>query len=303
MGDEDPAMFTNPLFKWLGVRYARLSVPWDVIRYPYELSQASTWLSDAKKAGVQPLVAFDRSVVHPRELPSLGTYSHAVGAFLRLFPWVKEYEPWNEENQAGEPTASNPKRAAEYYNWLSRACQGCSVTAADLLDGPSIEGWLKRFLPNVHNAQLWGLHPYFEMTNGGEQTLSRFIALTHGQIWLTEAGTPIWRFIRAKHSFHFSTSRQEEQDTTRLLTMISRHDRISGVYYYQWRSPTTLATAEAQLRHHERVIQTWDSGVLDPSCSIRPAFEVLARAVGLNPAKAPKERSLLGHQECVLALS
>src|SRR5579871_6759555 len=88
IGDESPAMFSDPLFKWLGIRYARLVIPWNVTRSEAELSYATTWLNDAKQAGVQPLVSFDKNINAPKELPTLPNYQKAVTEFMTLFPWV-----------------------------------------------------------------------------------------------------------------------------------------------------------------------------------------------------------------------
>ena len=199
VGDQSPAMFSDPLFRWLGVRYARLDIAWDATRVSYELEAATAWLNAAKEAGVHPLVSFDKDYARPHELPSLATYSEAVGEFMKRFPWVTEYEPWNEENQEAEPTYANPARAASYYNWLHGACKGCTVLAADVLDGPSMEHWLKGFLPHVHNVALWGLHPYFELTYGGENPLSKFWRLVHGgHVWFTEAGEPVWQYTHSR---------------------------------------------------------------------------------------------------------
>lgn len=301
VGDESPAMLTDPLFKWLGVRYARLIIPWDVTEHPAELAAVTSWLSDASEGGVEPLVAFDKSVVHPSELPSVASYSRAVGEFMRRFPAVKHYQPWNEENQGNEPTHSNPVRAAAYYNWLNRACSGCAVTAADMLDGPTMEPWLRKFLHYVHNARLWGLHTYFELTYGGDRDLSRLARLVGGRIWLTEAGTPMWRFVRSERRFRFNSSAGQVEATHRLLRMVANHSRISRVYFYQWRTPTFVGASETQLSHHRRVTETWDSGLLNPSCSVRPAFTILARALGRHPANAPRTHRSSSGLECLSA--
>ena len=296
-------MLTDPRFKWLDVRYARLIVPWDVTEHPAELSAVASWLARAREDEVQPLIAFDKSVVHPNELPSVGSYSRAVGQFMRRFPWVNQYQTWNEENQGNEPTHANAARAAAYYNWLGRACRGCAVTAADVLDGPTMESWLRRFLHYAPNARLWGVHPYFELTYGGEQELAKLVHLVHGRIWFTEAGTPLWRFVRSEHRFRFNTAGGQAEATHRLLAMVARHSRISRVYFYQWRSPTPVTASEAQKSHHRRVTETWDSGMLNPNCSVRPAFTILARALGRDPANAPQTHRSPGGQECLSASS
>jgi hypothetical protein len=303
IGDESPAMLTDPLFRWLGVRYARLMVPWDVTEHPAELSAVTTWLDEASEAGVQPLVSFDKSVAHPNLLPTLATYSQAVGAFMRRFPSVNQYQPWNEENQGNEPTHSNAARAAAYYHWLSGACRGCTVSAADLLDGPTMEAWLRHFLRYVHHARLWGLHTYFELTYGGNHDLSRLSHLARGRIWLTEAGTPMWRFVRSERRFRFNSLDGQAEASHRLLTMVAHNSRISRVYFYQWRTPTSVTASETQLSHHRRVTETWDSGLLNPNCTVRPAFTILARAFGRRPATAPHTRRSPNGEECWSASS
>jgi hypothetical protein len=166
-----------------------------------------------------------------------------------------------------------------------------------------MESWLRRFLRYVHNARLWGLHPYFELTYGGEKELAKLDHLAHGRIWLTEAGTPLWRFARSEHRFHFNTAQGQAQATHRLLAMASRNSRISRVYFYQWRSPTPVTASEAQKKHHRRVTETWDSGLLNQNCSVRPALTILARALGRRPSNAPRVRRSRSGWECVLANS
>jgi hypothetical protein len=161
-----------------------------------------------------------------------------------------------------------------------------------------MESWLRRFLRYVHTARLWGLHPYFELTYGGDKELARLDHLAHGRIWLTEAGTPLWRFARSEHRFHFNTAQGQAQASQRLLAMVSRNSRISRAYFYQWRSPTPLTASEAQKKRHRRVTETWDSGLLNPNCSVRPAFTILARALGRHSANAPHTHRSPGGQEC-----
>jgi hypothetical protein len=58
-----------------------------------------------------------------------------------------------------------------------------------------------------------------------------------------------------------------------VLDLAKERPRIRRVYFYHWdaNSPT----------------QAWDSAFIDPFGSPRPAFDVLARARGRNPRKAP----------------
>jgi hypothetical protein len=290
VGDENPSMFFDPRFAWLGVHQARLIVPWDVMRHRAQLDRAALWLETARAAKVEPLVSFNQSVAHPSALPRVSAYAATVSAFMRRFPWVTHYETWDEENEASEPTSHDPARAARYFNWLSGACRGCRVAAADLLDGPSMEEWVSRFAAYARQPQIWGLHPYLELLYGGRVQLSRLLDMTHGQIWLTEAGLPVWRFVRTDRQFRFTGRADQLRAARRLLTISRSSWRISRIYYYQWRSSSSLSASRAQYRRHRRVTVTWDSGLFNPGCTIRPIFTVIARALGRSAAHAPRVR-------------
>lgn len=299
IGDQDPAVFSDPRFAWLGVRSARVIVPWDATRHHGDLARAEWWLDAARAAGVEPLVAFNQSSKHENLLPTMSSYEGAVRAFLRKFPWVNHYQPWNEENQGGQPTSHNPRRAAEYFNWLNAACHKCAVTAADLLDGPSMAPWLHTFLKYAHNPELWGLHPYIEMHLGGHQPLYALQGMVHGSIWLTEAGLPLWRFTRSNKQFQYTSMSEQVLGVRRLLTLEHLTGRVTRIYYYQWRAPVPLSTSKSQLRHHRHIEATWDSGLLNPSCSPRPTFGLIAKALGRNPSQAPPARLSHNHFECL----
>jgi hypothetical protein len=49
------------------------------------------------------------------------------------------------------------------------------------------------------------------------------------------------------------------------------------------------------------VTVTWDSGLFDPDCAIRPIFTVIARALGLSAADAPRVRRAERGAACVAA--
>jgi hypothetical protein len=299
VGDQDPAMLTDPRFTWLGIRSARLTVPWDATRHHGDLMAAEQWLNAARAAGVEPLVAFNQSTKHENLLPSVSSYAGAVRAFLRHFPWVTHYQAWNEANQGGQPTSHSPARAAQYFNWLNGACHKCAVTAADLLDGPSMASWLRTFLKYAHNPQLWGLHPYIELHQGGNAPLNTLERMVHGQIWLTEAGLPMWRFVRKENSFQFTSSSEQVRAVRRLLALMRLTRRITRIYYYQWRAPVPYSLAASQFRHHRHVSSTWDSGLLNPDCSIRATFKVVAQALGRNASSAPRVRRSHNGWECL----
>jgi hypothetical protein len=288
ISDNSTALFGDPRFRWLGVHVARVVVPWDIVRRPRELAWYSAWLQAARAQGVRPLVVFNADPSHPRRLPSLATYTGATESFMNLFPWVLEYTPWNEENHPLQPTANDPHRAAQYFNALSSYCRSCSITAADVLDIPNMATWVRSFLRFAHRPRLWGLHSYVDVGLGIHQRTSQLLRMVHGQVWFTEAGGVVWRWERPYHSHRATFVVHPETHAAvlarRLLSLAAISPRVTRVYYYQWRVPHTLRWARA----HGQL--SWDSGLLRPDCSTRPAFFVIAQAVGRSAIHVPRAR-------------
>ncbi|HVA20096.1 MAG TPA: hypothetical protein VMU55_07970 [Solirubrobacteraceae bacterium] len=284
ISDDSPALFEDPRFGWLKVRMARVVMAWDVMHRPAELAWRDQWLADARAHGVEPLVAFSYDPRHQRWLPSLSDYGKAVRRFMRSHPWVREYTPWEEENHYLQPTARDPRRAAQYYNLLASDCRSCEVTAADVLDEPNMTSWVSRFLHYAHHPRIWGLHNYIDLNDGTDAGTLRLLRLVRGEVWFTETGGLVWRYERLSRRYIVRGSRYAARAASRLKALASTSRRIRRIYYYQWRVPLTLAQAR-----RGRVV-TWDSGLIAPSCALRPAFDVVARVLGQNPARAPRAR-------------
>src|SRR6058998_1636168 len=104
ISDQHPGTFGAPLFRQLGVRYARLVVPWDALNYSPDRTAADAWLTAARATGARPLVSFSHSRVRPRKLPSVRQYERAFRQFRARYPWVRDYSPWNEANHQSQPT-------------------------------------------------------------------------------------------------------------------------------------------------------------------------------------------------------
>jgi hypothetical protein len=288
ISDNSTALFGDPRFRWLGMHVARLVVPWDTIRRPRELSWYSAWLQAARVERVRPLVVFNADPSHPRRLPSLAAYTYATEGFMKLFPWVLDYTPWNEENHPLQPTANDPRQAAHYFNALSAYCPSCSITAADVLDIPNMASWVQSFLHYAHRPRLWGLHSYVDVGLGSHERTSQLLRMVRGQIWFTEAGGVVWRWERPYHSHRATFIVHPETHAAilarRLLSLAAISPRVTRVYYYQWRVPHSLRWVRA----HGGI--SWDSGLLRPDCSTRPAFFVIARAVGRSTIRVPRAR-------------
>src|SRR3954471_9112184 len=74
IGDQKPTMFTDPRFRWLGIRRARIVVSWDVQRSKSERQWVAGWLAAARRSHVEPLVAFGHawSGKNRTHLPGVG---------------------------------------------------------------------------------------------------------------------------------------------------------------------------------------------------------------------------------------
>ncbi|HEX4188933.1 MAG TPA: hypothetical protein VHY83_13640 [Solirubrobacteraceae bacterium] len=286
ISDNQPATFADPRFHWLGMSVARLVVPWDVVKRKTELGWQTAWLAEARAHGVKPLIVFDKDPSKPTQLPSLAAYGKAVKAFMTMFPWVRDYSPWNEENHYLEPTSRDPQRAAQYFNLLSLLCRKCNVTAADVLDISNMAEWTQKFLHYAHHPHLWGLHNYTDLSAGSHERTSLFLSIVPGAVWFTETGGVVWRYEHpnsGRRGYYIVHSESYASEVAgHLLALAHVSSRVTRVYYYQWRVPHTVSWAKA----HGKL--SWDSGLLRPDCHLRPAFSVLARAMGRNPSRAPR---------------
>ena len=59
-------------------------------------------------------------------LPSVAAYKSAFKRFHAQFPTVKTFGVWNEGNHVSQPTAKNPKRAAQFFLAARAACGNCT---------------------------------------------------------------------------------------------------------------------------------------------------------------------------------
>jgi hypothetical protein len=278
IGDQKAAMFSDPRLAWLHIQRARLVVSWNVVRTPRERVLVDAWLADARRAGIEPLVAFGHAwdARHRKILPSVRAYRQAIAAFRARYLWVRVYTPWNEANHCSQPTCRRPERAAAYYVALRRACPRCEVVAADVLDQPNMVRWLRAFrraLPRGMAPTLWGLHNYLDANRLRSTGTRRLLRAVPGRVWFTETGGVMSRrHYRDKIAFEESPAHAAKA-TAWILRLAARLPRVRRVYFYQWNA--TSAT------------QVWDSGFIGPYGEPRAAFAVLARARGRNPARAP----------------
>lgn len=240
IGDQKPDTFRDQRLRDLGVRHARLVVPWDaVFRDPARLA---TWLHEARTAGMTPLLAFGAGVdarcpEDPCEAPSVEELATAFSAMRAAHPWVTEFETWNEANHRSQPTGDRPDLVAGYYGAMRARCPTCTIVAADVLGDWTMEPWLAE-LRNALTvpAALWGLHNWTDVTEGGTTATDRLLRAVGGEVWITETGGVV-RFTTAQgHKWPYDEQRAARAIRFAWDTAVARADRIRRVYFYNWRA-------------------------------------------------------------------
>jgi hypothetical protein len=243
VGDENPLMFTNPAWADLQVGIARYFAPYDVAsgKDPIALSNLEAWLSEAQVHHVEPLVAFYHTAKNATRLPSVKTYTSDMQAFVKMFPWVTDLQPWNEVNRGNvrapgdRYNSPSPKQSAQYYLALKRVCPTCTIVGLDVLDSTNTGATLAYINAFKHDVgkrnmpHLWGLHNYSE-TNRFENNGTRAVLNdVPGQLWLTETGG----LAEFRPAFPYSLTRQAKA-TKYMFSLADSSSRITRLYVYSF---------------------------------------------------------------------
>jgi hypothetical protein len=263
IGDQYPGMFSDPRWQALDVPDVRYMVSWNALHHASERRDLDAYMAAARAAGARVLLGLNHARGHHEghRLPSVRAYSREFAALHKRYPWVTDFETWNEENLCGQPTCRNPKRAAQFYNAARRRCPDCRIVGADLLDVPNMAGWARRFRRYAKGPLLWGLHNYLDanrFTTSGTRTLLRTV---RGDIWFTETGGLVRRTNGSKIRFAAGIA-HAGRATTQVFRLAALSRRIKRVYFYQW--------APAPDPH-----ATWDSALTDRRGRARPALAIL----------------------------
>jgi hypothetical protein len=271
IGDQQATMFASPLFQALDVPIVRYIAPYDAMNSGVDKRNAEAFITAAQASGAKVLVAFYHSRVHPMTMPSKGAYSSAVSKFIKAFPGVKEYQPWNEANRGtvkGQYASPTAKQAATYYMTLRSVCSGCTIAGLDLLDGinmaPSLK-YLKQFQKLAKPAPtIWGLHNYSDTNRNSTTRTKAFLKAVKGSVWLTETGG----IVKFGSVFPGGTAGQKRAASAlKLMFKIAdSNSRIKRLYIFQW----TGSASNAQ----------FDAGLTNPNGTARPGYTVVKDHIG-----------------------
>jgi hypothetical protein len=263
IGNENPSMFSNPLYQQLHTKIVRYVVPYDAVVRPYSLQQATAFIDDAEAAHEQVLVAFYHSEYTPMQLPSVAAYQRDVQKFVALFPNVRQYESWDEANRGNVAHAfSSPSAvsAAKYYQALLRVCKGCTVIGLDVLDEQEIVATLhyisefKREVSRLETVvpKIWGLHNYSDVNRLEGWRTRDIVKALGGQVWLTETGGLV-KFEPSFPNKHGAGLTRAARVLKFMFALAGSVPQIKRLYVYDWSGGTSSTRFDAGLTNsHEQ---------------------------------------------------
>ncbi len=263
LGDETASMFRNALYKQLHTKIVRYIAPYDAVAHPYSLDKAIVFIDAAQAAHEKVLVAFYHSEYTPTKLPRVSTYQNDVKKFVKLFPYVKEYESWDEANRGnerGQFSSPSAVGAAQYYQALLRVCKGCTVIGLDVLDqqyiGPTLT-YISEFKREIGRLEtvmpkIWGLHNYSDVNRLEGWRTRELVGALGGQVWLTETGGLV-KFGGAFPNKNGSGLKRAAKVLKYMFALASAHARIKRLYIYDWNGGTSSTRFDAGLTNaHEQ---------------------------------------------------
>ncbi len=281
IGDEGTEMFTNPLWTQLHTKIARYIAPYDAAVRPYSLQIAREWIGDAEAAHQQVLVAFYHSEYTPAKMPSVAVYQRDIQKFIKLFPHVRQYQPWDEANRGTiveivkhkkhiALVSPSPLQSAEYYRAMETVCKGCTIVGLDVLDAPVVTPTLqyiaqfKHYIARLKTKMpsIWGLHNYSD-TNRLQSTRTKAIlAAVPGQVWLTETGG-IVQFGGAFPNKKGSGLTRAAKALSYMFKIAGSSSRIKRLYIYDWTGGTSSTR--------------FDAGLMNAKYEPRPGYVVVCK--------------------------
>ena len=278
IGEQHASMFEDPLFTWLGMKTARIVVPWDVMRTPHDRERVRVWLDKTRLLGIEPLVTFGRSWERRghKRLPTLSQYRNAFMRFQEMHWDVDTFSPWNEPNHPKQPTWKRPDMAGRFYNAIRAECAHCTIVAGGVLDTPGMTRYVEKYQRVLkEEPKVWGMHNYGDAYGRKSTATRQMLRITKGELWLTETGGVVRR-PRGRVGVPMKRRLRDAAEATRyVLRLAVALPRVKRVYLYQWREVRDAP---------------WDSALISAARRLRPAFRVAAQFLQRDVREAPRRR-------------
>lgn len=285
IGDQSPAMFADANWKALNIKKTRYFIEWNAIDQPDQLASADEFVGAARAAGVKVFMHIstdDINSIPRRPLPSNSSYKTKVKALVQRYKpmGVSEWGVWNEANHKSQPTARNPKRAAQFFKSFKSVCKNCKIVALDVLDQSGVEryiaSWMKAAGSAGRSAKVIGIHNYSQVNRRitakkasnkypGTARIIKAVRKKNkrAKFWYTETGG-LASFGRA---FRCDLGRQASR-TKFMFDMIKTYDRdVERLYSYNW-----FGTTPARCNG-------FDAGLVDADGAARPAYAAFKKGL------------------------
>jgi hypothetical protein len=278
ISDQQAATFTNPLYKPLKLKVARVITPYDVTSDPVQKARLDEWIHNAKLAKQTMLISFEHSrrATKYNKAPSVSAYTKALKAFKKKYGSKFDISPWNEVNvcqakgrQEGQPSkicrsSTGPKLVAQYYSAAKKTFPGRKIVALDILDGFNVGGavsYVRKFKKYVKGTpKYWGIHNYSDTNRGSTSRTSRLIKTIgnkKAEIWLTETGGQLR--LRGKDVGEAKAAKALKC----MFSMPKKYKQIKRLYIYQF--------------HGADQSNDFDAGLINPDNTKRPGYTVVQK--------------------------
>jgi hypothetical protein len=280
IGDQQTAMFDNPLFQRAKFKRVRYFIPWNAMDNSGQLVAAENYVRRARSARTSVFlhVSTDDLRIKKGRLPSVSAYRSKINRLVRHFRGlgVREFGVWNEANHASQPTYRSPRRAASYFKVMYRAvksrCRSCTVVALDVLDQRGVERYMRSWYRALsrtwrRRARTVGIHNYGDVNRRRTRFTKNIISTSRrynrrSRFWFTETGG----IVKFGRSFPCNETRASNR-LKQMFRLAKRYRRsgVNRVYVYNW----TGAGCGAR----------FDAGLTNPDGSARKGYTYLRRAL------------------------
>lgn len=241
IGDQSASIFEQRRFLDLDIRRVRYFIKWNAIDDPYLLQQADQYVDAATRSGATVFMVPSAANLARGQarLPSPRAYRRKVGALVQRYRrvGVGEWGVWNEVNHGAQPTHASPRRAARFFRAMHRLCRGCTIVALDVLQGPGVTTYVRRFFDALpprwdRRVRIVGIHNYTDVNRRRVSGTRRIVAAVRApggspqaRFWITETGGLVAfgerypcdeRRAADRIRFMFSSARKLAADVERL---------------------------------------------------------------------------------------
>lgn len=259
ISDSDAPTVAEPWWDGLGIRRARIVVPYDVASTTGAAGTRrreglEAYRANAAAKGVDLLVVLAPSAdlresgTNAALAPDADTFAAAFAAFLERYPDLRTIAPWNEPNNREArhyPLGGDPRLAADYWLRANALLAGeGTLVAGDFAgiagDDHYVSAYQRRLKKAGATPAVWAFHAHGDVNEFQESGSTRariarwYLSTLRGRwadcrVWIDEIGA---RYRDACGTIWGDASQAEA--TRFLLGLATLDRRIEAIYYYNY---------------------------------------------------------------------